>query len=671
MVNLSVTNSPDGSIFPWISDPTTPPCGNLSPSQETLIYNSADYWLNQQFGIHLTNYDAVLFVLPPNTAPNCGGQPGDGTPQQGYPISAFVFTTSADIFNQQGIKDFWYYEVTHELGHSLGYLGSSGTLTSHANTFISNPAGQMPTNNQLNTFCPVAGPFTPPCIVPYGDPFDPMGSAPVSQYGGGPALGVEYSAYHRGQMGYLQSSNKADITTSETFNLYPIEQGSGLISARIPIYNIYSTPMYYYLEYRQPNDDFDGSPAFSNSKVFTGVSVRLAPDYTNNSITSMLVDTNPVTGNDFTDAPLGIGETYTLPYDIGNTSVQLKTVALNSSYATVQVTYPGAQSNWYINSGGSAYTDGQGNHWAADEDYYGGGTYSTSNTIQGTSDQALYKSERFGSPFSYTLGVPGGTTYDVILKFSENYWSAAGKRVFDVYINGTKYLSNFDIYATAGGRYIAVDKSFDNISPDAQNFITIQLGPASVDNAKVDAVEIIPHGSGPNPCQYASAGNGTYCGDSPWLNYGGSWQTMYTCNNGQTTNTQNCAPGLCQLNAFGVADQCITNPCSGANCGTGGYCAGQCGTTSQGSYSGPARPSNEMLLQCSNRSTTQTQVCTQGCQVNNGTSDTCKNGQVQTCQQLGGACIQSLNICRANCNQNPSNACQNLGCANNYYCCFP
>ncbi len=46
------------------------------------------------------------------------------------------------------------------------------------------------------------------------------------------------------------------------------------------------------------------------------------------------------------------------------------------------------------------------------------------------------------------------------LKFAEPVWSAKGKRVFNVTINGTKVLSNFDIFAAAGGEFKAVDKTF-------------------------------------------------------------------------------------------------------------------------------------------------------------------------------------------------------------------
>jgi|GEM_PF-509694 len=155
---------------------------------------------------------------------------------------------------------------------------------------------------------------------------------------------------------------------------------------------------------------------------------------------------------------------------------------------------PAAASTWRVNSGGPAYTDSQGHAWAADENFSGGNVASTTNAIAGTTDPTLYQSERWASPYSYSFPVPAGS-YQVTLKFAEFVWSAAGQRVFNVSINGTQVLTNFDIFAEVGANK-ADDKVFNNIQPNASGQIVVQLGPASVDNAKLDAVQIIPM---PNP----------------------------------------------------------------------------------------------------------------------------------------------------------------------------
>jgi len=62
---------------------------------------------------------------------------------------------------------------------------------------------------------------------------------------------------------------------------------------------------------------------------------------------------------------------------------------------------------------------------------------------------------------TYTIPkMTAGSTHTVLLHFSENYFSAAGKRVFNVAINGTTVLSDFDIYKTAGAEYTANVQSF-------------------------------------------------------------------------------------------------------------------------------------------------------------------------------------------------------------------
>lgn len=166
----------------------------------------------------------------------------------------------------------------------------------------------------------------------------------------------------------------------------------------------------------------------------------------------------------------------------------------NPDWAFKLVSAPVTASTWRVVAGGNAYTDSQGNVWSADTQYVGGSTASTTNAIAGalpgSGDQTLYQTERWGNPFQYVFNVPAGS-YQVTLKFAETKWTAAGQRVFNVSINGNTVLTNFDIYAAAGGANKGVDEVFNSISGNG-GAVTITLGPASVDNAKVDAIQIIP-----------------------------------------------------------------------------------------------------------------------------------------------------------------------------------
>lgn len=142
-----------------------------------------------------------------------------------------------------------------------------------------------------------------------------------------------------------------------------------------------------------------------------------------------------------------------------------------------------------VNCGGGNYTDPQGNVWAADYGYTGTtATYSTTASISNTTTPALYQKERYGTNFSYQLPIANGN-YTVTLKLAEIYWTRAGQRIFSVAINNQWALTNFDIIAQAGAPDRAIDKTFDVTVTNGT--IVIQFV-ASIDNAKIDAIEIVP-----------------------------------------------------------------------------------------------------------------------------------------------------------------------------------
>jgi hypothetical protein len=91
---------------------------------------------------------------------------------------------------------------------------------------------------------------------------------------------------------------------------------------------------------------------------------------------------------------------------------------------------------------------------------------------------------------SYSFTVPTGT-YAVTLKFAEIYYTTAGSRIFNVAINGTPVLTNFDIVATAGAPLKALDETF-NVTPTAGT-ITIQFTTGSADLPKISAIQILPY----------------------------------------------------------------------------------------------------------------------------------------------------------------------------------
>ncbi len=142
-----------------------------------------------------------------------------------------------------------------------------------------------------------------------------------------------------------------------------------------------------------------------------------------------------------------------------------------------------------INAGGAAVAG-----FIADTDFTGGTTRTSTKTITTTgvtnsAPQAVYQSHRYGN-FSYAIpGLTANASYMVRLHFAETYWKAAGKRTFNVSINGNQILTKFDIFATAGGAAIAVVKQF-NATASTTGTISIQFTTV-VNNAQVNGIEVL------------------------------------------------------------------------------------------------------------------------------------------------------------------------------------
>lgn len=120
---------------------------------------------------------------------------------------------------------------------------------------------------------------------------------------------------------------------------------------------------------------------------------------------------------------------------------------------------------------------------------YWGGTkeiWGTSKTIAGTNEQALYNLERWGQ-FEYKIPVANGD-YNVKLHFAEIWLNAAGRRIFNVDIEGKRVLSNFDLISIAP-RFSAIQRSFDVTVIDG--VLNISLSNV-VSDGKITAVEVLP-----------------------------------------------------------------------------------------------------------------------------------------------------------------------------------
>lgn len=161
-----------------------------------------------------------------------------------------------------------------------------------------------------------------------------------------------------------------------------------------------------------------------------------------------------------------------------------------------------------VNAGGPEYTASDGTVYQADTNFDGGTVFRTGSAgtpsdpeIEGTTDDLLYQSERYGGSFGYDVSVPDGT-YEVTLQFAEIYQGVSSNdvpdssgptdgtnendRVFDASIEGATVLDGYDIFAEVGPLTATEVTYTVDVTDGTLNleFTTIN------DNAKVSAIRV-------------------------------------------------------------------------------------------------------------------------------------------------------------------------------------
>ncbi|MEM7802036.1 MAG: malectin domain-containing carbohydrate-binding protein [Chloroflexota bacterium] len=142
-----------------------------------------------------------------------------------------------------------------------------------------------------------------------------------------------------------------------------------------------------------------------------------------------------------------------------------------------------------INAGReSNYTDPRGNLWQADAYFIDGSIAVRPDNLQiQGGDNPLFHQERWGSQ-GYAIPVSNGR-YAVKLYFAETFTSISrpGQRVFSFDLENQS-IENFDIFAEAGGRDIAITKEFE-INIEDQS-IDLRFRP-NIQHPAINAIEIV------------------------------------------------------------------------------------------------------------------------------------------------------------------------------------
>jgi hypothetical protein len=253
---------------------------------------------------------------------------------------------------------------------------------------------------------------------------------------------------------------------------------------------------------------FAGSVVLSVSGVPAGATTTFSPTSLNGSGSSTLA------------VATGTAAAGTYPLTITGTSGTLT----HSATVTLVVSAVNNTPVFQINSGGPAVAP-----FAVDAFFSGGQTASTTAAINisgvtNPAPAAVYQTERWGgdsasnpAPFSYTFSkLTAGASYTVRLHFAEIFWTAAGQRKFNVAINGTAVLTNFDIIAAAGAANKAIVKEFTTTATSTGT-IGISFTVGTADAPKISGIEIIPAGpaqpdfslSATPASQSLTAGSGT------------------------------------------------------------------------------------------------------------------------------------------------------------------
>lgn len=147
---------------------------------------------------------------------------------------------------------------------------------------------------------------------------------------------------------------------------------------------------------------------------------------------------------------------------------------------------------------------GASGSFVADTNFDSGNQFSDTSTAINTSrvgesiPQSVWQTCRWNASFTYTIpGLTAGQQYTVALDWAELTWTAVGQRTFDVAINGSQVLTNFDVFATVGYK-TALQKQF-TATANGSGQIVIAFTHGTADNPFISGIEVWAPTGSPTP----------------------------------------------------------------------------------------------------------------------------------------------------------------------------
>jgi beta-glucanase (GH16 family) len=117
--------------------------------------------------------------------------------------------------------------------------------------------------------------------------------------------------------------------------------------------------------------------------------------------------------------------------------------------------------------------------------------YPSSLQISGTDEDVIFQSDKYGM-VTYKVRVPNGS-YIVKLMFAEKYFNSSGNRIFDVYIEQNRVITDLDIYSQVG-KNAAYIKQIVNVQVN-DGVMDVQFA-EKIDNALICGIVIIQISTG-------------------------------------------------------------------------------------------------------------------------------------------------------------------------------